>query len=75
LDAGDLLLIYTDGVTEAANLQGEEFGVQRLAQAAWRARSLPANQLLRSVRQELESFTQGVPLPDDTTLVVFRVTA
>ncbi len=75
LEAGDLLLIYTDGVTEAANPHGEEFGTQRLAQVAWRARSLPAAHLLRSIRQELESFTQGAPLPDDTTLVIFRVTA
>ena len=72
LRPGDVLILYTDGVTEATNLHGEEFGPQRLAEVAERGSGLPAGELVRGLRNALQAFTQGQPLADDTTVVACR---
>ncbi len=69
---GDVLLLYTDGVTEAINAQQEQFEDRRLAQAVMQNADLPAQSLLRSVRQALQDFVQEQPLDDDTTLLVCK---
>ncbi len=74
LQPGDVLLLYTDGVPEAFNSQDEMFGYERLAQALRLWGGAPAQDVIRGIRQELESFTQGVPQSDDVTLVVCRIT-
>jgi sigma-B regulation protein RsbU (phosphoserine phosphatase) len=73
LSPGDILLLYTDGVTEALSLGGEEFGRERLATLVRREWSLSARDLVGAVRQELEEFTGGEPLADDTTVVVCKI--
>jgi serine phosphatase RsbU (regulator of sigma subunit) len=73
LRPGDILLFYTDGVTEASNAQGEQFGRQRLAQVVRRNAGLPAQELLRTLRQALDEFSGGRPLEDDATLVVCQL--
>jgi sigma-B regulation protein RsbU (phosphoserine phosphatase) len=73
LAAGDLLLLYTDGVTEAVNHRSEEFGAQRLAAFIQQASHQPARDLVRALRDELQQFTGGLPLADDTTFVVCRI--
>ena len=75
LEPGDLLLLYTDGVTEAENPSGEQFGSQGLAQAVGRNRLLPSRDLVQAIRQELESFSAGQPLADDATLLACRIAA
>jgi sigma-B regulation protein RsbU (phosphoserine phosphatase) len=72
---GDILLLYTDGVTEAINPQEEQFDYHRLAEAVQQNAGQPAQILLRNVRQALEGFTQGQPLDDDTTLLVCKIGA
>ena len=73
LAKGDLLLLYTDGITEAANPQGEEFGRERLEAATLAAQDLPAAELVRSLRQELENFCANEPQADDQTLLLFKI--
>ncbi len=73
LRPGELLLLYTDGVTEATDPQGEEFGRQRLADVVWERPDHPAQALVRAVRERLEAFTGGRPPVDDTTIVAYRV--
>ena len=75
LRQGDILVFYTDGVTEASNLQGEQFGRERLAQVVRQNTGLPAQDLLRVLRQALDDFSGGRPLEDDATLVVCRMEA
>src|SRR5262245_17667835 len=70
---GDILLLYTDGVTEAMNLREEEFGTERLATFIQHEAHLPAKEMIRSLRAWLRDFTQEQPLADDTTIVVFKV--
>jgi sigma-B regulation protein RsbU (phosphoserine phosphatase) len=73
LQIGDILLFCTDGVTEAINPSGEQFGWQRLAQSVSQGGRSSARDLVRRVRQDLEKFTQGQPQDDDITLVVCRI--
>ncbi len=72
---GDLLIMYTDGVTEAVNSENEEFGRERLANVIKRYRHLPADQIIKEIRQAMRDFTQGVPLADDTTFLICRIGA
>lgn len=73
LRRGDILLFYTDGVTEANNLQGDQFGRERLAQIVRQNAGLPAQELLHRLRQALNDFSNGKPLEDDATLLVCRM--
>lgn len=72
LRPGDVLVLYTDGVTEAANANDEEYGAERLAALVRRARTRAASEIIRAVRGELEEFSGGRQLADDTTIVVCR---
>lgn len=75
LQPGDSLLLYTDGVTEARNLRGEEFRPEGLLDFMHQHASLPATDLLRELRRTLQGFASGQPLADDTTIVAGQLTA
>jgi len=73
LSAGDRLLLYTDGVTEANNRAEDEFGVERLAEvASQNSGSSPAD-LIAAIRRALRDHTNGQPPEDDTTILAVRV--
>jgi sigma-B regulation protein RsbU (phosphoserine phosphatase) len=69
----DLLVLYTDGITEAVNLQNQEFGRERLIKLIQQVNYAPVKQVVQEIRQALEEFSEGKPLADDTTLVVCKV--
>ena len=71
---GDLLVMYTDGVTEAVNLQNKEFGRERLAALIERVYQSTPKEVVLEIREGLEVFGGGKPLADDTTVVVCRIT-
>jgi sigma-B regulation protein RsbU (phosphoserine phosphatase) len=71
LQSGDALIIYTDGITEAKNRQGEFFGEHRLDAAA--CCQATADEMVGSILAELDRFRAGRPLADDRTLLVARV--
>jgi sigma-B regulation protein RsbU (phosphoserine phosphatase) len=73
LAPGDILLLYTDGVTEAANPQKEEFGRDRLAALVRRAAGHSAGELVQALRTALQQFTHDRPFADDTTVIVCKV--
>lgn len=74
LMAGDIVILYTDGITEAINPPGnEQFGFDRLAEVIRRNQNLPAEGLSNKVRQALSEFTQASLPADDITLIVSRV--
>ena len=73
LEHGDLLFLYTDGVTEAFNPSLEQFGTLRLAQLLQKNADLSASDLSKAVRQALEAFGDGHALDDDTTFVVLKL--
>jgi len=72
LEAGDLLLLYTDGITEAANPDDEEFGLPRLIETCLRHRGETLRDLAQQIEGDLERFIAGVPYVDDRTFVMVR---
>ncbi len=73
LGSGDLLLLYTDGLTESCNEAGEEFGVERVAEALHRHHDLPAAEFIRQLGEERQRFSGRVEADDDVTLVALKV--
>jgi serine phosphatase RsbU (regulator of sigma subunit)/putative methionine-R-sulfoxide reductase with GAF domain len=72
LAPGDLLVCYTDGVTEAINEDNEDFGVERLRTLIAESHDHSADQLLREIMEQVAAFTSGQPPFDDITLVVVK---
>jgi phosphoserine phosphatase RsbU/P len=71
---GDTIVAYSDGVPEARNPAGDEFGLERLARLVQDGRGAPPAALLGRVRDELALFADGAPPDDDRTLLIARVT-
>jgi serine phosphatase RsbU (regulator of sigma subunit) len=71
LDDGDVLLFYTDGVTEAENRQGEEFGIERLSDTVRQGASLSAEDLMTNVYNAAADFC-GNNFNDDVTIAVVK---
>jgi sigma-B regulation protein RsbU (phosphoserine phosphatase) len=74
IESGSVLVIYTDGVTEAENAKGEEYGMERLIDLVSRERSGTATHLHGSIRSSLKQFVGDTPTHDDSTLVVLKFT-
>jgi len=74
LEPGDLLVLYTDGVSEAMNAQRDQYGVERLVEILQRNLSLPVADLIDSVKADIAVFTGGSPQRDDLTLLILRYT-
>ena len=74
LGPGDLVVLYTDGISEAANAEGEQFGEQRLCDAVQSMPlGLPACEVSERLLRALREFLDGVEAQDDMTLLVLRV--
>jgi len=73
LQPGSILLIYSDGVVEARNSRGEDYGRDRLTLAVAAAREADAERLLARVLADIRDFEGGGPLEDDQTLVLLKV--
>ena len=74
LHPGDTFVLYTDGVTEAANANGEEFGEDRLVEVLTKSGARSATELTHAVCAAVEQFSPGEQF-DDITLVVARCTS
>jgi steroid delta-isomerase-like uncharacterized protein len=72
LHEGDLLIAFSDGVTEAINNDGEEFGEERLLECIQSNRSLTADDLLKRLFDDVRRFCAGAPQSDDLTALVLR---
>jgi phosphoserine phosphatase RsbU/P len=74
LAPGDLLVLYTDGVTEATNPNDEEFGLERLIEVTTASRAKSLVELEQDLASTLAEFVAGVPYGDDRTVVLLRRT-
>jgi len=70
LEPGDLLLLYTDGLTEAEDPDEEEFGVENVAEVVSKLEHPSAASACKELLGAIETFTCGKPLHDDATLLV-----
>jgi serine phosphatase RsbU (regulator of sigma subunit) len=72
LMAGDVVVFYTDGVTEAENRLGEEFGLERLSAVVRRGSSLSAEELTMDIYNSAANFCNEVGFHDDVTILVVK---
>ena len=70
---GDLIFLYTDGITEYADAQGKEYGERRLRKLLQASAGMGPEALLNATLQDLQAFHQGAPQEDDVTIVVVQV--
>jgi sigma-B regulation protein RsbU (phosphoserine phosphatase) len=75
LESGDLVVLFTDGVSESMNARDEEWGEDRLIEFAKTCHGLPASETMTRILTAAESFAAGASQHDDMTLVVLRVLA
>jgi phosphoserine phosphatase RsbU/P len=73
LMSGDVMVIYTDGVTEAVNSKNEMFGDERLENLIRENVQLSAEEIKGRILDEVLSFTRGLPQGDDITLIVLKL--
>jgi len=73
MEPGDVLLLYSDGVTEAFNPAGEEFD-ERVKDVVVEKRGEPAAAIVEAVHEAVAAWTAGQPATDDITVVVARRT-
>ena len=67
-----VMVIYTDGITEAANSNGEEYGQDRFAKSVLAGINLPAKKLVDHIRKDVADFTERKFLDDDGTLFIVK---
>ena len=73
LEEGDVLVLYTDGISEAMNAAGEEWGEERLTQVIEAGRALPAREVIDRILRTCDEFVAGAAQYDDMTLITARV--
>lgn len=73
LNPGDIIVFYTDGVTEAKNEKEEEFGTKRLKQVINDSCYLSAPEIQNNIYQAVKDFTGNLPQADDLTMIVIKV--
>lgn len=73
LRSGDVVVIYTDGVTEAVNTNNEMFGDERLEKLVRKSAALSAKEIKNRILEDLLGFTRGLPQGDDITMIVLKM--
>ena len=72
LEPSEVLVVYSDGVSEANNIEGEEFGMDRLISVVKANMKASASGLRDKVESSLSAFTKTAPANDDITLVIAK---
>lgn len=71
-EKGQVMVVYTDGITEAANTTGEEYGNDRFAKSVLECINLPAKEMVDHIRKHVADFTERKFLDDDGTLFIVK---
>jgi sigma-B regulation protein RsbU (phosphoserine phosphatase) len=74
VESGDILLMYTDGITEAENTQEEAFGVERLGQIVAAQSQRHPQEIINAILTGLATFSGAIPRSDDVTMVAIKIT-
>ena len=74
LERNDCLILYTDGVTETLNSEGDEFGVDRMMQSVRATANNGARAIVQRIIEDVREFTGSVPQNDDITVIAIRKT-
>jgi serine phosphatase RsbU (regulator of sigma subunit) len=70
LNNGDMLVVYSDGLTDAEDPDGKMFGEKRLLEIVRREAPMGSRALEQTLLQTIDDFTRGMPQSDDITFVV-----
>ena len=73
VEEGDVLVLYTDGVTESINQKEEEFGEERLKKLIQAQHAQSAQNLIQTIEEQVMAFTEDEPQFDDFTLMVLKI--
>jgi sigma-B regulation protein RsbU (phosphoserine phosphatase) len=73
LQSNDVIILFTDGISEALNPQGEEYSDEKLEETALRLSSGSATEILNGIKKEVHDYAKGAPQSDDITMVVIKV--
>jgi serine phosphatase RsbU (regulator of sigma subunit) len=73
LESGDIFIGCTDGITEAMDVQSNEYGMERLVQCVGRVRTQPAEQIVEAVLADVDQFSRGGPHEDDRVIFILKV--
>ncbi len=73
LEKDDVIILFTDGVSEAMNKKGEEFSDEKLESLSLSLSNLSASQIVSSIKDNVQTFTSGALQSDDITLMVLKV--
>jgi len=73
LDPGDIVAAYTDGITEAMDVHGEEYGVERLLDLLRAEQAAPASEIVETVLSAVDLFSRGGTHEDDRVILVLKV--
>ena len=74
LERNDCLILYTDGVTETLNSEGDEYGVDRMMQSVRASANDGAQAIVTRIIEDVSEFTGSVPQNDDITVIAIRKT-
>ena len=74
LERNDCLVLYTDGVTETLNSEGDEYGVDRMMQSVRASANDGAAAIVKTIIEDVREFTGSVPQNDDITVIAIRKT-
>jgi sigma-B regulation protein RsbU (phosphoserine phosphatase) len=73
LEPNDLIVLFTDGITEAMDTEFNEFSDERLESLAITMNNLSADEALKNILSDVETFTEGTEQSDDITCIVIKV--
>ncbi len=73
LRPGDMLVLFTDGVSEAMSRESQEFGEERLERILRGHAQLHAQEIIAAVHEHVLEFAAGAPQSDDITMMVLKV--
>jgi sigma-B regulation protein RsbU (phosphoserine phosphatase) len=73
LQKDDVIVLFTDGITEAMNTNGEEFSDEKLEELALQISDKPSKEILNSIKKEVQSFATGTVQSDDMTIVILKI--
>jgi sigma-B regulation protein RsbU (phosphoserine phosphatase) len=73
LQKDDVIVLFTDGVSEAMNKKGEEFSDEKLESLAVNLSNLEAKEIISSIKEEVQAFASGAVQSDDITLMVLKI--
>ncbi|HKO04918.1 MAG TPA: GAF domain-containing SpoIIE family protein phosphatase, partial [Candidatus Acidoferrales bacterium] len=73
LEKGDVFIACTDGITEAMDREGNEYGLERLVEAVRNHRKLPAQEIINRINVEVDDFSRGGIHEDDKVVLILKV--